>query len=92
MTRTASYGYSARRHRSSDIGLPSGGSATLTITGGVPFTATAQSDADGNVSFQIPAIVSGTDITVSLSVRNASGTVLYSGSNQQTVSGDSINT
>lgn len=74
----------------SDIGLPSGGSATLTITGGVPFTATAQADADGNVSFQIPAIVSGTDITVSLSVRNASGTLLYSGSSQQTVSGDSI--
>ncbi|MCR5621852.1 MAG: hypothetical protein K6G18_08340 [Treponema sp.] len=77
--------------KASDIGLPEGGSATLAISGSISFSQTAQADADGNVSFQIPAIVSGTDITVSLSVRNASGTVLYSGSNQQTVSGDSIN-
>ena len=74
----------------SDIGLPSGGSATLAISGSISFSQTAQADADGNVSFQIPAIVSGTDITVSLSVRNASGTLLYSGSSQQTASGDSI--
>ena len=77
--------------KASDIGLPSGGSATLTITGGTSFSVTAQADADGNVTFQVPAIASGTAITVALSVKNASGTVLYSGSSQQTVSGDSIN-
>lgn len=76
--------------KASDIGLPDGGSATLTITGGTSFSVTAQADADGNVTFQVPAIASGTAITVALSVKNASGTVLYSGSSQQTVSGDSI--
>ncbi|MBQ9538010.1 MAG: hypothetical protein IJU95_01965 [Treponema sp.] len=76
--------------RAADIGLPAGGTATLTISGGgVDWTATAGADSDGNVTFEIPAIASGTKISVSLQVKNAAGTLLYAGSKKQTVSGGS---
>ena len=74
-----------------DIGLPPDGTATLTISGnGVDYTATATADADGNVTFEIPAITSGTEITVSLSVKNSSGTLLYSGSSTEKLEGDNF--
>ncbi len=76
--------------KAADIGLPAGGTATLTISGGVTFSGTVQADADGNVSFVIPATRSGITITVKLTVANASGTLLYSGSSQETLSGDSL--
>ena len=76
--------------KAADIGLPAGGTATLTISGGVTFSGTVQADADGNVSFVIPATRSGITITVKLTVANSSGTVLYSGSSQETLSGDSL--
>lgn len=77
--------------KASEIGLPSGGTATLTITGnGVDYTATATADADGNITFEIPAITAGTEITASLTIKNASGTALYAGSSTQTVSGDNF--
>ncbi|MBQ6566588.1 MAG: hypothetical protein IJL80_05985 [Treponema sp.] len=77
--------------KASEIGLPSGGTATLVIQGnGVDYTATATADADGNVTFEIPAITSGTEITASLTIKNSSGTALYAGSSTQTVSGDSL--
>ncbi len=71
-----------------DIGLPAGGTATLTISGGVSFSGTVRAAADGSVTFVIPATPSGITITVALSVANASGTVLYSGSSQETLSDD----
>ena len=71
------------------IGLPAGGSATLTITGGgINFTATARADVNGNINYEIPALVSGSEITASLSVKTADGTVLYAGSKTQTISSD----
>ena len=74
-----------------DIGLPSGGTATLTISGnGVDYTATATADADGNVTFEIPAITTGSNITVSLSVKNSAGTLLYSGSQTEQLTGDNF--
>ena len=77
--------------KASDIGMPAGGTATLTITGnGVDYTATASADADGNVTFEIPAIAEGTEITASLTIKNPSGTALYAGSITQTVSGDNF--
>ena len=52
------------------IGLPSGGTATLVIQGnGVDISVTATAGADGNVTFEIPAITTGSNITVSLSVK-----------------------
>ncbi len=77
--------------KASDIGMPAGGTATLTITGnGVDYSATASADADGNVTFEIPAIAAGTEITASLTVKNSSGSALYAGSITQTVSGDNF--
>lgn len=75
--------------RAADIGLPAGGTVTLTISGdGIDYTATASADADGNVSYEIPAILASTEITASLQVMNSTGTVLYAGSSTQTVTGD----
>ena len=72
------------------IGLPSGGTATLTISGGgCNYSGLATADANGNVNFEIPMIVSGSTITVGLTVKNSAGVVLYAGSREQTVSGDS---
>lgn len=74
--------------RADDIGLPAGGTATLTIQGnGMEYTATASADANGTVSYEIPAIASGSAITATLTVKTADGTVLYTGSSNQTISG-----
>ena len=73
------------------IGLPPDGTATLVIQGnGVDYTATATADAAGNVTFEIPAITSGTEITASLAVKNASGVLLYSGSQTELLTGENF--
>lgn len=76
--------------KASDIGMPSGGKAVLTISGvGYEYEGEARADNDGNVSFEIPRIPSGSTITVTLSVQDSDGGVLYEGSQEQTVRGDS---
>ena len=72
---------------SSAIGLPAGGYVTLVITGrGIAYTADATDSGSGTVSFTIPQIASGTEITVSLDVKRANGCVVRSGCNTQIVS------
>ncbi|MCR5621227.1 MAG: hypothetical protein K6G18_05160 [Treponema sp.] len=71
-----------------DIGLPAGGTATLTIQGsGINYTMAATADANGTITYEIPAIATGSEITVTLTVKAADGTMLYTGSNTKTVSG-----
>ncbi len=73
------------------IGLPPDGTATLVIQGnGVDISVTATAGADGNVTFEIPAITTGSNITVSLSVKNSAGTLLYSGSQTEQLTGDNF--
>ena len=87
----ASAGSQAISFSADDIGLPAGGEATLTISGGgYSYSGTASADASGSVTFTIPRIPSGTGITVSLSVYRADGSLLYTGSRQQVVRGDSM--
>lgn len=77
---------------SADIGLPSGGYVTLTITGdGIAFAADSSGSSDGKVWFSIPQFASGTTITVSVIVKESDGTVVCFGSKTQTVEGDSSN-
>ena len=74
----------------SSIGLTDGGTVTLTISGsGYNYSGTASATESGNVNFEIPMITSGSNITVGLTVKNSAGTVLYSGSREQTVNGES---
>ena len=62
---------------------------TLTITGsGVDFSALAGADANGMVNFEVPAIVTGTEVTVTLVVKAANGAVLFAGSRTQVLEGD----
>lgn len=71
-----------------NIGLPDDGTLTLVITGdGVDVDKTGTADADGNVSFEIPGILTGTEITVTLTVKSSDGTILYWGTNTQTLVG-----
>ncbi len=71
---------------SSVLGLPAGGYVTLVITGrGIAYTADATDPGSGTVSFTIPQIASGTEITVSIIVKKADGTVVCAGSKTQTV-------
>lgn len=72
-----------------DLGLPAGGTVTLTITGpGINYTADAAAGADGNVTFEVPLLETKTTVTVGLTVRDANGTVLYIGSEEQEVGAD----
>lgn len=73
-----------------EIGLPSGGSVFMTITGeGLEdWSGEAEAGADGKVRFRIPLIASGSEVTVSMEVRDAGGNVVSSGSKTQTVEGD----
>ena len=74
---------------SSVLGLPAGGYVTLVITGqGIAYTADATDSGSGTVSFTIPQIASGTEITVSIIVKKADGTVVCAGSKTQTVTGN----
>lgn len=72
------------------IGLPAGGTATLTITGGgVNYSETAGRIAGSrDVTFKIPPLLTGSELSVSLTIRAADGTVLYAGGSTQTISGD----
>lgn len=72
-----------------DLGLPAGGTVTLTITGpGINYTADATAGADGNVTFEVPLLETKTTVTVSLTVQDANGTALYIGSEEQEVGDD----
>ena len=70
----------------SAIGLPSGGSVSLTISGGgISYASESSASSDGNVYFTVPAIASGTTVTVSIVVKAADGSVSCYGSKTQTV-------
>lgn len=70
----------------SDIGLPAGGSVTLTITGnGVDYRRDAAAAADGRILFEVPRIAAGTLITVTLEVREADGSIAATGTKTQQV-------
>ena len=73
-----------------DIGLPDEGSVVMTITGeGLEdWSGEAEADADGKVYFHISPIASGTEVIVSLEVKDRDGNVVSSGSKPQTVEGD----
>lgn len=72
-----------------DIGLPSGGSVALSITGGgLDWSDEARAGTDGKVCFQIPRMASGTEVMVSMEVKDSDGNVVSSGSETQTVEGD----
>ncbi len=70
----------------SAIGLPSGGSATLTLTvNGVATSYEANVSSDGNVSFSIPVVKSGSEVIAQLDIRDSSGTLLLTGKTSKTV-------
>ncbi|MBQ3801645.1 MAG: formylglycine-generating enzyme family protein [Treponema sp.] len=68
-----------------DIGLPDGGSVTLTISGDVDYDETAGVSEDGMVYFLIPAMRVGSEITVKITVRDDTDKIVKSGSKKQTV-------
>ncbi|MBQ3686570.1 MAG: formylglycine-generating enzyme family protein, partial [Treponema sp.] len=73
-----------------DIGLPNGGSVTLSITGrNIAYEKTAEADTDGNVTFTVPFLATGAAVTVKVTVTNVFGRVIWVGSRQQTVAEDS---
>lgn len=73
------------------IGLPEGGQVTLTITvDGEETVYRAGADAEGKVSFDIPAVPTGSSVSVRMDVENAAGVVFRSGTEEKTVTdGDS---
>ncbi|MBQ6567558.1 MAG: leucine-rich repeat protein [Treponema sp.] len=75
---------------SDDIGLPADGRVILTISGdGMDdIELTVRPDADGTVSFEIPAIQTGTTVTVSMEVQDADGDTVCIGSVTQTLEGE----
>ena len=71
---------------SADIGLPAGGSVTLSIMGdGYNYYGTAQDAGDGIVSFEAPCIAVGTTVTVTLEVKAADGSIAATGTATQRV-------
>ncbi|MBP5463935.1 MAG: hypothetical protein J6Y13_01990, partial [Treponema sp.] len=70
-----------------DLGLPAGGKVILVITGAVSFSGEAVADASGIVSFEVPVVETNKTVTIELSVQDANGFILYSGSNTQKVDG-----
>ncbi len=63
-----------------DLGLPAGGTVTLSISGGdADYEEEAEVSDDGMVYFQIPRQRVGSEITVSLVVKKANGRILCSG-------------
>ena len=69
-----------------DIGLPAGGSVTLSITGdGYNYDGTAQAAGDGSISFELPRIVVGTTVTITLEVKAADGSIAATGTATQRV-------
>ena len=71
---------------SADIGLPAGGSVTLSITGdGYNYYGLAQDAGDGIISFEAPCIAVGTTVTVTLEVKAADGSIAATGTATQRV-------
>ena len=70
-----------------DLGLPAGGKVILVITGAVSFSGEAVADASGTVCFEVPVVETNKTVTIELSVQDANGFILYSGSNTQKVDG-----
>ncbi len=69
-----------------DIGLPNGGSVTLSITGSnIAYEETAEADADGNIRFTVPFFATGAAVTVKLTVANRYGRVIWLGSRPMTL-------
>ena len=63
-----------------DLGVPEGGTVTLSIEGGdADYEEEVEADADGNVCFHVPRQRVGSTITVSLVVKKASGIIVCSG-------------
>ena len=74
------YGVDPLFFAADDLGVPDGGSVTLSITGGdEDYEETATVDDDGMLCFQVPRQVVGSEITVSIKVKKADGTVVLSG-------------
>ncbi len=75
-----------------DIGLPEGGSVILTVTvDGSTSTYTTVASEDGNVYFDIPAVASGSNVSVKMDIRNASNNLVLTGSASKTISANSAN-
>lgn len=69
-----------------DLGPPAGGTVTLSLRGnGIDYENTKGADADGTVRFTVPLIASGTEITVSLTLWEADGTLVCTGTKTQRV-------
>ncbi len=68
-----------------DIGLPDGGTVTLTISGDIDYDETAEASEDGMVYFLIPVMKVGSEITVSITVKDSTDKIVRSGSKEQTV-------
>ena len=70
-----------------DLGVPDGGSVTLSIEGGdADYEETVEADADGMLCFHVPRQRVGSEITVSLIVKKANGRILCSGKKTMRVS------
>ena len=71
-----------------DLGLPAGGTVTLTVTGGgVSFSETRGAGADGFVSFEVPMVESNKPFSIELIVRDAGGTPIFIGNQNQGANG-----
>ncbi|MBQ3687050.1 MAG: hypothetical protein II932_04400, partial [Treponema sp.] len=69
-----------------DLGLPTGGTVTLTVTGrGVSFSETRAADADGFVRFEVPKVETNSFVTIELSVQDSNGTIFWYGRDTQQV-------
>ncbi len=69
-----------------DLGLPSGGTVTLTVTGsGVNFSESRVADADGFVRFEVPKVETNSWVTIELSVQDSGGTIFWYGRDTQQV-------
>ncbi len=72
-----------------DIGLPSGGSVTLTVTvDGSDSSYTATAGSDGKVTLSIPAVPTGASVTVRMDVRDSDGKLVLTGNTSKTVTAD----
>ncbi|MBQ3687415.1 MAG: leucine-rich repeat domain-containing protein, partial [Treponema sp.] len=75
--------------QSSVLGLPAGGTVTLRITGNtVQYSQDASADSSGTVTFTVPRLQTNSTVTVELTVRDATGTVLFTGTDTQVVDGE----
>lgn len=73
----------------SDIGLPSGGSVTLTLSSGSEeVTCTGTASSDGTVYVDIPTVKSGSTVTIRMDVRDSSGKLRLTGGGSMSVQGD----